>query len=115
MDPERFSRVQAVFSRIRRLTKEARAAALEAACDGDDALRDEVASLLQYEETDQADPRSDRLDMPALAERARKAAQQMQLFATGADRVAREIKDADLENLTPMQALDLLRKLKGEL
>jgi len=55
------------------------------------------------------------LDMPALAERARKAAQQMQLFADPAARAAREIKDADLENLTPMQALDLLRKLKGEL
>ncbi|MHC4983564.1 MAG: DNA mismatch repair protein MutS [Planctomycetota bacterium] len=55
------------------------------------------------------------LDMPELAERARRAAQQMQLFATGADRVAREINDANLEHLTPMQALDLLRKLKAEL
>ena len=55
------------------------------------------------------------LDMPELAERARQAAAQMQLFADPAVRVAREIKDANLENMTPMQALDLLRKLKGEL
>ena len=55
------------------------------------------------------------LDMPELAERARKAAQQMQLFADPATRVARDIQDADLDNLTPMQALDFLRKLKGEL
>jgi len=55
------------------------------------------------------------LDMPELAERARKAAAQMQLFADPATRVAREIKAADLENLTPLQALDLLRKLRSEL
>ncbi|HUS46553.1 MAG TPA: DNA mismatch repair protein MutS [Phycisphaerae bacterium] len=55
------------------------------------------------------------LDMPALAERARQAAQQMQLFATPADRAARQINDADLDQLTPMQALDLLRKLKSDL
>ncbi len=55
------------------------------------------------------------LDMPVLAERARKAAAQMDLFADPATRIAREIKSADLENLTPLQALDLLRKLKGEL
>jgi hypothetical protein len=29
--------------------------------------------------------------------------------------VAREIKAADLENMTPLQALDLLRRLRGEL
>ncbi|HUS91252.1 MAG TPA: DNA mismatch repair protein MutS [Phycisphaerae bacterium] len=55
------------------------------------------------------------LDMPELAERAKQAAAQMQLFADPATRVARELNDADLENLTPMQALDLLRKLKAEL
>jgi len=55
------------------------------------------------------------LDMPELAARARAAAAQMDLFADPATRAAREIKDADLENLTPMQALDLLRRLKGEL
>jgi DNA mismatch repair protein MutS len=55
------------------------------------------------------------LDMPQLAERARRAAAQMKLFADPAGRAAREIQDADLENMTPMQALDLLRKLKGEL
>ncbi len=55
------------------------------------------------------------LDMPELAQRARAAAAQMQLFADPASRAAREIKDADLENMTPVQAMDLLRKLKGEL
>jgi len=55
------------------------------------------------------------LDMPELAERARKAAEQMQLFADPAARVAREIAEADLDHLTPMRALDLLRKLKSEL
>ncbi|MBL7133067.1 MAG: DNA mismatch repair protein MutS [Phycisphaerae bacterium] len=55
------------------------------------------------------------LDMPELAERARAAAAQMELFADPATRAARQIKEADLENLTPMQALDLLRKVKGEL
>jgi len=55
------------------------------------------------------------LDMPALAERARQAAAQMQLFADPAARIARELKDANLDNLTPLAALDLLRKLKGEL
>ena len=55
------------------------------------------------------------LDMPELARRAKQAAAQMQLFADPATRAARGIKDADLENMTPMQALDLLRKLKGDL
>ena len=55
------------------------------------------------------------LDMPDLAARARQAAQQMQLFADPAVRAARDIKDADLENMTPMQALDLLRRIKGDL
>jgi len=55
------------------------------------------------------------LDMPELAERARRAAEQMKLFADPATRAARDIKDADLENMTPIQAMDLLRKLKGEL
>jgi len=56
---------------------------------------------------------AENLDMPALAARARAAAAQMQLFGDPASRVAREIKDADLENMTPIQAMDLLRKLKG--
>jgi DNA mismatch repair protein MutS len=55
------------------------------------------------------------LDMPELAERARQAAAQMNLFANPAERVASEIKHADLDNLTPLQALDLLKKLKDEL
>jgi DNA mismatch repair protein MutS len=58
---------------------------------------------------------ADSLDMPDLALRARQAAAQMKLFADPASRVAREIKDADLDNLTPMQALDLLRKLRSDL
>ncbi len=55
------------------------------------------------------------MDMPELAQRARAAAAQMQLFADPSSRVCRQLKDADLDNLTPLQALDLLRKLKGEL
>ena len=55
------------------------------------------------------------LDMPELAARAKAAAQQMQLFADPAVRIARQLKSADLENLTPLQAMELLRKLKGEL
>jgi len=55
------------------------------------------------------------LDMPELAERAKRAAAQQQLFADPATRAAREIKEADLDQMTAMQALDLLRKLKGEL
>ena len=55
------------------------------------------------------------LDMPELAQRAQQAAAQQQLFADPATRVAREIKDANLDQMTPMQALDLLRRLKGEL
>jgi len=55
------------------------------------------------------------LKLPELARRAKHAAAQMSLFADPATRVAREIRDADLENLTGLQALDLLRKLRGEL
>ena len=55
------------------------------------------------------------LDMPELAERAKTAAAQMNLFADPAARIAREIKSADLDDITPLQALDLLRKLKSEL
>jgi len=43
------------------------------------------------------------------------AAAQHELFADPATRVVGEIKSADLDNLAPMAALDLLRKLKGEL
>jgi hypothetical protein len=39
----------------------------------------------------------------------------MSLFADPATRVARELKDANLDNMTPLQALDLLRRLKSEL
>jgi DNA mismatch repair protein MutS len=55
------------------------------------------------------------LDMPELAARAKAAAAQMQLFADPAARIATDIKHADLNNMTPLAALDLLRKLKGQL
>jgi len=58
---------------------------------------------------------AENLNMPELANRARAAAAQMQLFGDPASRITREIKDADLDNMTPIQALDLLRKLKAEL
>ena len=54
------------------------------------------------------------LDMPELAHRARQAAAQMNLFATPAEKIASEIKHANLDNMTPMQAYDFLRKLKSE-
>ncbi|MBC8372455.1 MAG: DNA mismatch repair protein MutS, partial [Planctomycetes bacterium] len=55
------------------------------------------------------------LNMPELAKRAQAAAAQMQLFADPATRIAGDIKGADLDNMTPMAALDFLRKLKSEL
>jgi len=55
------------------------------------------------------------LDIPELARRAKSAAAQMDLFADPGARVAREIRDTDLENITAMQALELLRRLKGQL
>jgi DNA mismatch repair protein MutS len=55
------------------------------------------------------------LDMPALAKRAAAAAAQMDLFADAPTRVARAIKEADLDGMTPLAALDFLRKLKSEL
>ncbi len=58
---------------------------------------------------------ADGLGMPELAHRARQAAAQMKLFADPATRIARDLKAADLDNMTPMGALDLLRKLRGEL
>ena len=58
---------------------------------------------------------ADGLDMPELAHRARQAAAQMQLFADPATRVARELKQADLDALTPLDALNLLRRLKDDL
>jgi DNA mismatch repair protein MutS len=55
------------------------------------------------------------LDMPELAHRAKLAAEQMQLFADPATRIASEIKAIDIDNTTPLAALELLRKLKAEL
>ncbi|HNX26354.1 MAG TPA: DNA mismatch repair protein MutS [Phycisphaerae bacterium] len=58
---------------------------------------------------------ADVLDMPDLADKARAAAAQMNLFADPAARIAGEIRHADLDNMTPIQAYELLRKLKDEL
>jgi DNA mismatch repair protein MutS len=55
------------------------------------------------------------LDMPALTNRAKAAVAQMNLFADPASRIAREIKTLDLDALTPLNALDLLRKFKADL
>jgi DNA mismatch repair protein MutS len=55
------------------------------------------------------------LDMPELARRAKVAAEQMQLFADPATRLVQEIKSIDLNNTTPIQALELLRKLQNDL
>ena len=55
------------------------------------------------------------MDMPELAARAKAAAAQMNLFAAPSERIARDLKDANLDNMTPLAALDFLRKLKSEL
>jgi DNA mismatch repair protein MutS len=55
------------------------------------------------------------LDMPELARRAQAAADQMQLFADAPARIAGELNAANLDNMTPMQALEFLRKLQSEL
>jgi DNA mismatch repair protein MutS len=55
------------------------------------------------------------LDMPALAKRAAAAAAQMDLFADAPTRIARAIKEANLDGMAPLAALDFLRKLKSEL
>jgi DNA mismatch repair protein MutS len=55
------------------------------------------------------------LDVPDLADKAKAAAAQMSLFADAAHRLAQEIKHLDLDNLTPMQALEMLRKFKADL
>ena len=55
------------------------------------------------------------LDMPELARRARSAAAQMALFADPATRIARELQAADLDSISPIQAWELLKKLKAEL
>jgi hypothetical protein len=53
--------------------------------------------------------------MPALAKRAAAAAAQMDLFADAPTRIARAIKEANLDGMAPLAALDFLRKLKSEL
>jgi DNA mismatch repair protein MutS len=55
------------------------------------------------------------LGLPELANRARAVAAQMDLFANPAQRIARDLKAANLDEMTPMQAMDLLRKMKAEL
>jgi len=55
------------------------------------------------------------LNMPQLSARAKAAAAQMNLFATSAERIASELKSADLDNMTPRQAMEFLLKLKSEL
>jgi DNA mismatch repair protein MutS len=57
------------------------------------------------------------LDVPALNRKALRNANQLGLFssADAAARMAEHLRQADLENLTPLQALDLLRKLREEL
>ncbi|MCE5277695.1 MAG: DNA mismatch repair protein MutS [Planctomycetaceae bacterium] len=55
------------------------------------------------------------LDMPELAERARLAAAQLNLFADAPVRIARELASLDLDNLTPLEALNTLKRLKSEL
>jgi len=55
------------------------------------------------------------MDMPALARRARDAAAQMQLFTDPAARVARDLRAIDPDNLTPNQAIEVLKKLKEQL
>ena len=56
------------------------------------------------------------LDVPALTKRALRAADQKSLFVSddALRRLARELKQADLDHMTPMQAMDLLRKLREE-
>ena len=55
------------------------------------------------------------LGLPELANRARQAAAQRELFVDPATRIIQQISNIDLDNLTPLQALDVLRKLKSEL
>ena len=50
------------------------------------------------------------LDMPELTRRAAAAAAQQSLFADPAQRLLREIKSLDLDNMTPVQAWEWLRK-----
>ena len=58
------------------------------------------------------------LDMPRLAKNALRTTSQKELFAAGGDEAASKVlaalKAADLENMTPMQAAELLRKLKEQ-
>ena len=55
------------------------------------------------------------LKMPELADRARRAAAQLNLFASPVERLASELKSADLDNTTPQQAWALLKRFKEQL
>ncbi len=55
------------------------------------------------------------LDMPEMAKRAQAAAAQMSLFADPSQRIAGEIKNLDLDNITPLKAMEILRRLKDSL
>jgi eukaryotic-like serine/threonine-protein kinase len=50
MKPERWQRIEQLYHRVVEYAPEQRGAFLEKACDGDQALREEVESLLAYEE-----------------------------------------------------------------
>ena len=60
---------------------------------------------------------ADGLDMPKLAADALREANQMDLFAGDgvAAHITATLRQADLDTMTPLDALDLLRKLKDEL
>jgi DNA mismatch repair protein MutS len=57
------------------------------------------------------------IDRPRISGRHRKDQDvaQMQLFVDPAKEVARALREANVESLTPMQAFDLLRKLREKL
>ena len=55
------------------------------------------------------------LDMPELARRAANNKAQMELFADPAGKAAGEIRHADLDNMTPLEAMELLRRLQEDL
>ena len=54
------------------------------------------------------------LNMAALSKKARDSAAQAGLFADPAARLLAELRTLDLDHLTPMQALETLRRLKAE-
>lgn len=55
------------------------------------------------------------LNMPELAKRAKKLADQMILFADPASVIAQKIKEIDLNSITPLEALEYLKQFKQRL